>query len=281
MLEHAEKIYAELLAALKMQDDSDHAGDCIPDPQMSLIQEVMDWIKTTLPNYDFQSEADEIRFFKTMLPQFLSLQIYYGEKIELESMERAGTRKAKEVYCDRALRRVNDFFNDNAEFFAYYRSGKTNLDAFYFLRNSAWNQESMILAGIVADPVFCPAYSIRQAAMIAYKKLEVDLIDEAMDIKDKVTEPVANENGLAWTGSKVDLTELSYALKEAGCFNNGQASVKEIIDWFQSSFRVDIGNYSRTFQEILIRKKGYTPFLNKLTNALVGRIDSIEGEHIK
>jgi hypothetical protein len=78
---------------------------------------------------------------------------------------------------------------------------------------------------------------------------------------------------LQWTGTKIDLTCLIYALWELGVINDGDAELKTIIQCFEYVFNIDLGNYSSSFQDILERKKGFTNITDKLREALHKKID--------
>lgn len=86
---------------------------------------------------------------------------------------------------------------------------------------------------------------------------------------------------LVWSGSKVSLIELAYALKVSAVFNGGNATIQDIVTLLERSFHSDLGNASRTFQVILARKKGSTSFIDKLKVGLESYIDNIEENHAK
>ena len=46
---------------------------------------------------------------------------------------------------------------------------------------------------------------------------------------------------MMWTGSKVALTELIFALHTEGAFNNGAADLKDIAEYFEHIFEIDLG----------------------------------------
>jgi hypothetical protein len=75
-------------------------------------------------------------------------------------------------------------------------------------------------------------------------------------------------NSLQWTDSSVGLVEMIYAFYAKGSFNNGNATIREIAEYFEDVFSVHLGNYYRVFQEILCRKKGLTQFMDRLTGRL-------------
>src|SRR5690349_622146 len=76
-------------------------------------------------------------------------------------------------------------------------------------------------------------------------------------------------DSLPWTGSKVSLTELVYALHAAGVFNHGQAEIKQIVACVEKAFSVDLGNFASTFSDIRLRKKGRTLFLDSMKERMV------------
>jgi hypothetical protein len=88
-------------------------------------------------------------------------------------------------------------------------------------------------------------------------------------------------NGLIWTASKTDLTELIYCFKEAGCFNDGNADVKQIAEYFEYVFSIELGNTSSTFQKIMSRKKGQTTYIDKLRNHINRKIDDIDENSLR
>jgi hypothetical protein len=76
---------------------------------------------------------------------------------------------------------------------------------------------------------------------------------------------------MTWTGSKVALIELMYALHTEGVFNNGAADLKDIAEYFEHIFEIDLGQYRRAFLEIRARKSDKTKFITALNDALLKR----------
>jgi len=79
-----------------------------------------------------------------------------------------------------------------------------------------------------------------------------------------------------WTGSKVALIELIYALHAEGVFNNGTTDLKETAKFFEETFEIDLGQFHRTFFEMRARKSERTKFLNSLRDTLVRRMDEVD-----
>ena len=81
---------------------------------------------------------------------------------------------------------------------------------------------------------------------------------------------------MIWTAPKVSLIELIYALHSEGVFNNGAADLKDIADYFEHIFDIDLGQYRRTFHEIRARKVDRTKFIMTLNETLVKRMDNAD-----
>ena len=81
---------------------------------------------------------------------------------------------------------------------------------------------------------------------------------------------------LKWTGSKVGLIELIYALHTVGVFNHGSSDIREIAKGLSCAFDMDIGQFHRTFHEISNRKSDRTKFLNALKESLINRMDQTD-----
>lgn len=83
---------------------------------------------------------------------------------------------------------------------------------------------------------------------------------------------------LEWTGSKTDATELIYELIHTGVLNHGRATLSQTSNWFENMFKIDLGNLTKTFQEIRNRKKETTSFALRLDKALLRYIDQLDEE---
>lgn len=276
MLEFAQKLHDELLLKLDGLNENHDIKTFSPDQRLSLILASIDRLKEKLKAYQFSRENEEIYFFKELLPLFLSLHFYYREKFDLESIELLGTPQLRNGYFDRLFIRIEDFFKENGEFLKYYRSGKTNMDKYYFLRNSSFQQEHMDLITSLIDPSYCTVYSIKVANILAYSKLDRDIRNIFLGEKDEGLPLTNKKTKLEWTDTKAGLVELIYSLKAKGAFNNGKASLKSITEYFENIFSIHPDNTSRSFQEILSRKTGYTKYIDKLRDNQNARIDEIE-----
>lgn len=76
-----------------------------------------------------------------------------------------------------------------------------------------------------------------------------------------------------WTGNKIFLIELGYSLYVAGDINNGNITVKEIMNLLGTMFNIDLGDYYRGYIALRNRKKDRTLYLKTLIEKLLKRMD--------
>jgi len=186
--------------------------------------------------------------------------------------------ETREEYFEYLFFRMNNFYKENAKFLRYCRSGKTNLDEYYFLRRGLLNQEH---ADLLTDLSLCNVYSVKLATQHAYALLERDIrsqVGSTQELKE-----LYKQSGiqLEWTDSKTDMIELIYSLDANASFNGGKADIKDITAFFENAFSIRLGNTSSAFQQILCRKKGYTIYIDKLRDGLLRKIDDIENNNIR
>ncbi|MHB1920836.1 MAG: RteC domain-containing protein [Chitinophagaceae bacterium] len=228
---------------------------------------------------EFSTPSEEIFFFKRVKPLFFSQLIYFVKLYHIEKRRPSGYYQWQEQFLQTEWGRLKIFFEINQDFCRYYRKGDSFLDEQYFLRNRPDGAPAKGARYFDADPRFSASHDYKTAQLLAYEKLGLFLQQQlhALDPQKWNPFPFAeSENALRWTGSKTDLIELLYALQSAGVFNQGQADLKQVGLYLEKIFHVDLGNYYRTFQEIRLRKKSRTSFLDQLSKILVRRMEITE-----
>ena len=189
-----------------------------------------------------------------------------------------GEKKLQSRFFKKELKRINRFFEKNREFYMYYKSGAVHLDKTYFLRNS---EDSYFLGDcflLNRDPQFSSSQDFKLATVLANESLRIFLTLAMKEGRPKLGRGVEGGGGrvvpeLNWSDSKTDLIELIYALQSRGSINHAVIEVKQLAEKFENIFNIDLGNYYKTFQEIRIRKKGRTIFLDQLKEKLIQRMD--------
>lgn len=231
---------------------------------------------------EFETEESEIAFFKETKPRLYSRLIYYVKLFNIESKRPRGCSKSQIEYLNRYIARLQNYFNDNLEFYQYYRRHATSLDDQYFLRGKGDIRLSCDTFHFFIDEQFSTSHDSTVATIMAYDMLIVYLkteIDE-LDCTNGMQEsklPFRKKSKLFWTGSKADLTELIYALHSSGAINSGTIEIKELAIAAELFFNVNLGNYYHTFVDIRARKVNNTKFIDNLKEALLKRYRESEG----
>ena len=236
----------------------------------------MEQLRIDVAAYEFISQEEEIHFFKEEKPRFYSKLIYFLKVYRIETRRPTGSNETQQKYLQKELRRLTHYFEENLQFYQYYRSGSTYLDEKYFLRGRQDIYLTVDTYHFDADPKFSTSHHFRVAKIHAHELLRIYLIGALEDLErkdDVVKTPVTTRQPIAWTASKTSLIELLYALQSTGVFNNGAADIKLLATCFEQMFAIDLGNYYRIFQEIRIRKGSRAAFLELLVEKLVQRMD--------
>lgn len=236
-------------------------------------------VKKEILRVGFKSVSEEIHFFKEIKPQFTSKRIYYNSVYRIETKKPSGSTRILKKYYNNELEKLKRYFDDNLDFYKYYRTKSTYLDYKYFVRGSFDVKQSLDNFYYETDLNFSTSHDFKIAKIIANDLLQLYLEDciKLLDRKSNKLITQRNPNAkLIWTGSKIALTELLYALQTEGVFNNGSADLKIIAEFFEDNFSLDLGQYRRNFLEIRARKENRTKFLDTLKTNLLKRMDDTD-----
>lgn len=243
---------------------------------INLVLEQITLTKSFILNRGFESLDEEIQFFKDLKPKILSKLIYYNSIYKIEAKKPYIGEKIIELYLNDELCRLKKFFDNNLEFYKYYRTNSTYLDHKYFVRGKHDIKLSLDTFYFEADHNFSTSHDYKVAKIIANDLIQVYLEDQLHNTvyRDKSIDPPK----LNWTASKTALTELIYALHSQGVFDNGNVDIKVITKIFASTFNIDLGDFYHTFMELKSRKMNRTKFLDNLRDAIIKKMDEKEEE---
>lgn len=235
---------------------------------------VLERLKTFALKYKFGSKQEEIEFFRDIKPRFSSWLIYYNEVYSLELNRPVGSEKQLKKYYKSELGKLKSFFDDNLEFYRYYRSGSHELDGKYFVRGKFDLHLSLDSFYLQADTRFSTAQDYKVARILATEKLTEYL--QTLIAREEMPVAVTKRQGPTWTAPKVALVELIYALQAQGVLNNGTADLREMAAFFEQAFNIELGQYHKTFLEIRERKYDRAKFLSSLKDKLIQRMDDAD-----
>jgi hypothetical protein len=225
----------------------------------------------------FGNPGDEIRFFKQYKPGFYHHLFFYSEVLEIELKRPTGSNQCIRDYYLSHTNRINETFERNRDFYAYFRSGACHQDEYYFTRS---NNTSIIYNGFLMeiDPDFSTGFDLLVAIYLSNEKLINLLNRKVIEVDNNTAVSVlpAELPKIMWTDSKLALIEIIYAFKAKGSFNHGTATLKDITDAFQQAFDVELANPTRDFQHVLRRKTGSSNYLDGLKERYIKYIEDID-----
>lgn len=230
-----------------------------------IIRSVINRLRDFIYDYQFFDTREEISFFKTVKPSFVSQYYYYDKVFLLKANEPYGSQESLKAYYYKQLEVLYEFVKDNIEFHSYCLSKATNYDDKYFRRDENG------LRSLEYDAKFSTGYDLILGKIMANQRIKDHLLDR---IKKSDSEVLSN--GLTWTGTKASLIELIYALHSVDSIDNGNADIKQIATSFEQLFDIKLGNWYRHFQEIRLRKNRRTNFIDQMQKKLEERLDDFD-----
>ena len=246
---------------------------------VNIIINAVEKLKIIFEKEKTKSQEQEIDFFKNIKPKFTSKLIYYNAIYKIETKKPHGGERIVKKYINNELEKLKRYFDSNLDFYRYYRTGSNYLDVKYFTRGKFDIKLALDSFYFEADHSFSTSHDFKVAKIMAHDLIQVYLEDMLLMIQNKEPREKPQVNHKLkqnWTGSKVALTELLYALHTEGVFNNGTSDLKDIAEYFENIFNIDLGQYHRAFLEIRMRKSDQTKFLNSLKETLIKRMEKTD-----
>jgi len=246
---------------------------------IDMIVNSIEKLKIVFEKEKNKSQELEIEFFKNIKPKFTSKLIYYNAIYKIETKKPHGGERIIKKYLNNELEKLKRYFDSNLDFYRYYRTGSNYLDIKYFTRGKFDIKLALDSFYFEADRTFSTSHDFKVAKIMAHDLIQVYLEDKLLIMENKEPREKSQVNHKLkqnWTGSKVALVELLYALHTEGVFNNGTSDLKDVAEYFETVFNIDLGQYHRTFLEIRMRKSEQTKFLNSLKEKLVKRMENTD-----
>lgn len=268
-------IVAELEADLKriaMTSESmlNTAKSAIKRCRIALVE--LRWI---VVNEGFPDIPSEIHFFKEIKTVAYSRLLFYQTVFEIESFRSKYDLDRIKRYMKVKLDEIQLYMEENASSVQYYNCGFTYLDSLYFVRERDEIPIELRGSQYLMDEQFNTwqdhTFSVIRAndLLVEYLNLEITRIDN-----QEQPHHLQRFSDLCWTGNKIDLVELIYALFFSRVINNGKTTIKELAELFGRIFSMEVENdVYRCFIEIQQRKIDQTKFIEHLKSVLQHHID--------
>ena len=101
---------------------------------IALILEALSQLKQHILTHNFKTTQEEIYFFKEIKPRISSQTHLSQLHLQDQKPKAQGGKHICTKYYNNELRRLKTYFDNNFEFYKYYRTGNTLLDQHYFIR---------------------------------------------------------------------------------------------------------------------------------------------------
>ncbi|MBZ4192062.1 RteC domain-containing protein [Niabella sp. 3A5MI-3] len=218
----------------------------------------------------FKNVQEEIHFFKYQKPAIIAKLIYHNAIYKIEARKPYGAKPIRK-YLNKELKKLKRFFDNNLDFYKYYRSNNSFLDENFFVRGKHDIKLWLDTYYFQSDQTFSTSHDYKVAKIIANDLIQV-YIEGQLYSKTQDSNSASTEI-LNWTGSKVAMIELIYALHYQGVFDNGNSDIRMIAKYFENAFSVDLGDFYHTYLEIKNRKINRTKFIDTLRDGLIKKMD--------
>ena len=220
----------------------------------------------------FPAQAEEISFFKHAAPRMYGRLFFYMKLAQIECWRRYNSREKFGDQLRGVLQEADIFLDKQASLCEYYFQGKTYLDEYLFIRrdHGEWSTEEV--GTFIGQDFTLGSYQV--SWIIANQQLRDWVVSELAKLECAVVEgPKKSVKALKFTGNKVDVVELVYALYLKQCFNRGKATLKDVMEWFAVNWGIALDGYHGTINDMEIRKKSRTKFLHELMEELEAKMD--------
>ncbi|GAA6765719.1 RteC domain-containing protein [Flavobacterium sp. CGRL1] len=247
--------------------------------QMTLyLKEVLHNARECVLNEGFKNEAEEIEFFRSIKPLILGKLIYYNKVFRIETICPVKDGQIYQKFFMNQLRQLKTQFKEcvlESYFYRYYRSGRTDRDAEYFIRGKINYSDGLNSYVFEIDHQFSTYYDFQMARIIAneltYNYLITKISPEASSTS--LLENQESTKDIFWTDSKNALIELIYALHASGVVSHGKIGIRKMTLVFQILFRIPLGDVHHSFHRMKDRAGTRTSFLDHLKLSLEQYMD--------
>jgi len=239
------------------------------------MEDAFKGLKSFISKYSFKDDPEEIRFFKELKPRLFSQLVYYNKIYNIEMRIPEGSIDDKKVYLKRIQNRIKDFFEENLDFYGYYRSGSTHLDHIYFLRGKPDIPLCFDSFHFERDSNFSACYDFKITEILANEMLSTYLNTELTKLArlESDTESIHSiHSNEKWTDKKNALGEIVYGIHTLASVNHGNIDIIVLSAIFGKMFNIDLSNIYQIYIE-LKGKKDRTEYLNQMIKALQKRMD--------
>ena len=268
-----EQIVVDLEAELTTTSDVSENILKYSDRAIGHCKVALDKLRELVENEGFSDKESEILFFKKIKPSVFSKLLYFQKIFDLESNRPRKDKKGVRKYFANELKKLRKYMKLHQVKVQYYRCGHSHLDERYFTRNNEDIPVELKDSQALMDEEFF-AWKDHTFSNIMANEMLIEYINKEMEELDCPNKKNLPELNLNWTGSKIDLYELIYAIYLEGSVNHGKVTIVELTKAFEWIFNIELQKEIYKTQERLIRRKDPVKYLTQLMAILRRRINN-------
>ena len=171
-----DKFYKETLSKLELEiSELEVEVDCSLqriEAAIHLILECLSELKEYVLKKGFKNTNEEIRFFKYQKPVIVSKLIYYNAIYKIETRRPYGNKRIRKYFV-KELKKLKRFFDNNLDFYKYYRSNNSFVDEKFFVRGKHDIRLWLDTFYFEADHRFSTSHDYKVAKIIANDLIQV------------------------------------------------------------------------------------------------------------
>ncbi|MGD9931977.1 MAG: RteC domain-containing protein [Mangrovibacterium sp.] len=268
-----EQIVVDLEAELTTTSDVPENILQYSDRAIGHCKVALDRLRELVESEGFSDKESEILFFKKIKPSVFSKLLYFQKVFDLESNRPGKDKKGVRKYFNQELKKLRKYMKEHQVKVQYYRCGHSHLDEKYFTRNNEDIPVELKDSYSLMDEDFF-AWKDHTFSNIMANEMLIDYIQKEMEKLDSPDKKSIPELHLNWTGNKIDLYEMIYAIYLEGSVNQGKATIVELTKAFECMFNIELQKEIYKTQERLIRRKDPVKYLARLIEILRRRINN-------
>ncbi len=281
---HLESLYEEMLKELRLVNDPLISKIIDFSTSLNITLKTLTELQNRVISNPFVDDKAEVYFFKYVKPRFQSWHFYIIELHHVIEMTPISTDQMIKKYYVNEMKVINRFFKRYALYYQYYLADDNSRDTNFFLSRNLKDLPPELKLTTKVDS-FTSSLDFLFAKFKAYEMLRDCLVRKVKDLEKKkdldFLEKELSKHRRCWSGNKIELVELAYALYHSKRINGGNAELGEIISWLESSLNIDLGQSYRMFIDISRRKiVSHTKFLEEMQLTLVGYIQGSFGSKV-
>ncbi|MGE7775237.1 RteC domain-containing protein [Chitinophaga sp. NPDC101104] len=212
---------------------------------------------------------EQIQYYKTTLPYTIAKYLAAKQAIDILVFMPPPHLATRKEYLMNISAEAQQYRLCNHEAYLYFSLCKCDSDESHFHPYAPGGSFPTSIPVCLAPFLPLKEYSLQYCNFITghiiSNWINCHLLQNAPN--DNPTSPIQ------WIGSIAAITELIYALNEAGVFGAGRQEINKLKLYFEKVFNVSIGNIYKAYEHARIRKKSRTPFIDSLKAALLRRME--------